>query len=191
MSERLSLLRPDDLTPDQRALYDKLVTGKRAGGPRAFPLADEQGRLQGPFNGMLLSPGVGDALQQVGAALRFAGALTARQRELATLTVAASESAEYEWAAHVHLARTAGLTDDQIGAIQDDGPLDLPDTAERAVLTASRELVKAGDLSDTTFATAREVLGMPALYELITLVGYYRLLATQMRVFGVTAPDAG
>lgn len=189
MPERLPLLRPDELTADQRALYDKLVTGKRAGGPRAFPLADEQGRLQGPFNGMLLSPGVGDALQQVGAALRFAGALTARQRELATLTVAASESAEYEWAAHVHLARTAGLTVDQIEAIRTGGLLGLTDPAEGAVLEAARELVRTGNLSDDSFAEKREILGMPTLYELIILVGYYRLLALQMRVLDVRVPD--
>lgn len=189
MAERLPLLRPDDLSPDQRALYDKLVTGKRAGGPRAFPLTDDEGRLQGPFNGMLLSPGVGDALQQVGAALRFAGTLTARQRELATLTVAASESAEYEWAAHTHLARTAGLTDDQIEAVRDDTPLDLPDPAENAVLETARELVRTGNLSDPGFAAARDVLGLTALYELITLVGYYRLLALQMRVLDVRVPD--
>lgn len=189
MSERLPLLRPEELSADQRALYDKLVTGKRAGGSRAFPLADEEGRLQGPFNGMLLSPGVGDALQQVGAALRFAGALTARQRELATLTVAASESAAYEWAAHTHLACTAGLTDSQIGAIRDDAPLDLPDAAEHTVLTATRELVRTGNLSDASFAQARDVLGMTALYELITLVGYYRLLALQMRVLDVRVPE--
>jgi len=188
MSERLPLLHPDDLTADQRALYDKLTTGERAGGRRAFPLTDSEGRLQGPFNGMLLSPGVGDALQQVGAALRFGGSLTARQRELATLTVAAAESAEYEWAAHAHLASQAGLTQSQITDIQNDVPLDLPDEPERLVLTASRELVKTGDLTDATYATARDVLGMRALYEVITLVGYYKLLAVQMQVFGVTTP---
>lgn len=189
MSERLPLLRPDDLTADQRGLYDKLTTGKRGGGQRRFPLTDEDGGLQGPFNAMLLSPGVGDALQQVGAALRFAGTLTARQRELATLTVAAAESAEYEWAAHAHLAAQAGLTEAQIADIQHDIPLDLPDEAEQAVLTASRELVKAGDLTDTTYAKARDLLGMRALYEVVTLVGYYRLLAVQMRVYGVTVPE--
>ena len=189
MPERLPLLRPDDLTPAQRTLYDKLTTGKRAGGPRAFPLTDEEGRLQGPFNGMLLSPELGDALQQVGATIRYAGTLTARQRELATLTVAAAESSSYEWAAHSHLASTAGLTDPQIEAIRTDAPLTLDDPTEAAVLTAARELVRTGDLSDATFATTRDALGLTTLYEVITLVGYYRLLALQLRTFGVTAPD--
>lgn len=188
MPARLPLLRPDELTPGQRGLYDRLITGRRATAPRAFPLTDEEGRLQGPFNAMLLNPALGDALQQVGVAVRYETALTDRQRELATLTVAASESAAYEWAAHSHLARTAGLTEDQLKAIADNTPLTLDDPAETAVLHATRELVATGDLSDATFTSARDALGMTCLYELITLVGYYRLLALQLRTLQVGTP---
>lgn len=189
MPARLPMLRPDDLSPAQRTLYDKLVTGKRATGPRAFPLTDEEGRLQGPFNAMLLNPELGDALQSVGEAVRYATALTPRQRELATLTVAAAESSPYEWAAHSHLAKTAGLTDADLEAIRTDASLSLPDPAEQSVLTATRELLNTGNLSDATFTATRETLGMTPLYELITLVGYYRLLALQLRTLNVPAPD--
>lgn len=187
MPARLPLLRPDDLTPAQRALYDKLITGKRATGNRAFPLTDGEGRLQGPFNAMLLNPDLGDALQAVGVAVRYATSLTPRQRELATLTVAASESSPYEWAAHSHLGTTAGLTALQLEAIRTHAPLDLPDPTEQAVLNAARELTRTGNLSDITFAATRDILGLTILYEVITLVGYYRLLALQLRTLEVTA----
>ena len=41
---------------------------------------------------MLLSPEVGNAMQQVGAKIRFGTALTGRERELAILTVAGALS---------------------------------------------------------------------------------------------------
>ena len=47
-----------------------------------MPIVDESGRLLGPFAVMLLTPEVGNAVQQVGAKIRFAAALTAREREL-------------------------------------------------------------------------------------------------------------
>ena len=53
-----------------------------------MPITDEAGRLLGPFAVMLLTPEVGNAVQQVGAKIRFATALTARERELAILAVA-------------------------------------------------------------------------------------------------------
>lgn len=191
MTARLHQPRPDELTPEQRDLYDRLVTGKRATGPRALPLTDAEGRLQGPFNAMLLNPELGDPLQRVGVAVRYGTALTARQREIATLAVAAAESSAYEWAAHAHLARAAGVTDEQITAIRDGGEVPLDDAAERTVLDTARELLTTGDLGDGGFAAARDALGITVLYELITLVGYYRLLALQLRTLRVTAPDDG
>lgn len=188
MPARLHQPRPEELTPGQRDLYDRLVTGERATGPRAFPLTDAEGRLQGPFNAMLLNPDLGDPLQQVGVAVRYRTGLTARQREMATLAVASAESSAYEWAAHSHLARAAGVTEPQITAIRDGGPVPLDDPAERSVVEAARALLATGDLSDDLFTRTREALGITVLYELITLVGYYRLLALQLRTMRVGAP---
>jgi len=39
-----------------------------------------------------------------------------------------------------------------------------------------------------TTAAWRAVLGLPALFELLTIVGYYGMLALQLRVFRVPAP---
>ncbi|MEU7854047.1 hypothetical protein [Nonomuraea sp. NPDC049141] len=58
------------------------------------------------------------------------------------------------------------------------------DPAERAVLEAARELLRTGDLTDDTFAASIDALGQTRLYEVVTLVGYYRLLAAQLRVDG-------
>jgi len=185
MPARVAALRPDELTAEQRSLYERLTTGRRATGPRPFPLTDDEGRLQGPFNAMLFSPELGDALQNLGDAVRYATGFTARQREIATLTVAAHEDSAYEWAVHGHVGRQAGLTEAELTALRTGADHTFADPAEDAIRTATRELLTTGDLTDAAFAHAREILGLTRLYELITLVGYYRLLAVQLRALRV------
>ena len=45
-----------------------------------------------------------------------------------------------------------------------------------------------GDLDDDAFAQATDVLGLPQVFELLTLVGYYDTLSLQLRVLRVAAP---
>ncbi|MQA98365.1 MAG: carboxymuconolactone decarboxylase family protein [Streptosporangiales bacterium] len=174
------------MSADQRELYDRLVGGPRASGPRPFPLVDEQGRLAGPFNAMLLNPELGDALQALGAIIRYKTAFTQRQREIAILATAAYEDSPYEWAVHSHVAAGLGLTPRELEALRD-GTDVFTDPQEAVVHTAAREVAATGDLGEETYRTAIDALGRTAVYELVTLVGYYRLLAGQMRVFQVTA----
>lgn len=186
MPARLDAFRPDDLTAEQRELYDRLLDSARATGSRPFPLADEEGRLRGPFNGMLLSPDLGNALQELGTVVRFGTGFTPRQKELAILAVAAHERSEYEWAVHSHAALQAGITEEQIAAVRTGADCPLDDPVEAAVLATARELAASGDLTDDSFTAATGVLGLTRLYELVTLVGYYRLVADQLRVLRVT-----
>jgi 4-carboxymuconolactone decarboxylase len=50
---------PDELDPAQRELYETITGGPRAAGPSPFALVDAAGRLNGPFNAMLLAPELG------------------------------------------------------------------------------------------------------------------------------------
>ena len=66
---------------------------------------------------------------------------------------------------------------------------DLADPAERAAVRAARALVRAADLDDEEYAGTVAELGEAGVFELTTLVGYYAMLALQLRVFRVSAPD--
>jgi alkylhydroperoxidase family enzyme len=186
MSGRVEALHPDDLTEAQRELYDLLLEGPRAKGPRPFPLTDGQGRLRGPFNAMLLNPELGRVLQELGAVVRYRTGFTERQREIAILAVAAHEDSAYEWAIHSHFGRRLGLTADDLDALRSGTGTPFEDPAETAVLTATRELARSGDLDDESFHATAGAIGLTRLYELVTLVGYYRLLAGQLRVLRVS-----
>jgi hypothetical protein len=184
---RLPALNPGDLDHEQRDVYEAIV-----GGPRpktVFSFLDEEGRLLGPFNAMLYSPVVGGPLQELGAALRFRTSFTKREREIATLVVAARQRSGYEWYAHERIGRRAGLSEAELTALRTGADPVLADARERIVHEVARALATDGDLSAPMYAEATATLGRTAVVELVTLVGYYSLLALQLRVFRVGVPD--
>jgi 4-carboxymuconolactone decarboxylase len=186
--ERLELFATASLTDEQRALYDTLTGGTRAGGP--VSMVDDQGRLRGPFNAMLLDPSIGTKVQVLGAALRFGDHLPKRAKELAILTIARARGSEFERTAHEAIALSIGLDQASLDAVRV-GRFDLlADDDERFIATTADVLVRTGRLTDTHYAEASDRLGLPTLYALTTLVGYYAMLAMQLSVFGVDVPNA-
>ena len=185
---RLEQLTLDILDDEQRELYDTLV-GARTGSTLPGRIVDEDGNFQGPFNAMLHYPAIGLPLQDLGAMLRFRGLLSPRARELVILTTAAAWESEFEWSAHVRIGKHIGLTDDEIAAVRVSGPLALDDPEEQAAVDAARAITTRGDLDDDEYVRAQDALGDRMLIEVLTLVGYYALLALQMRVHRVPLPE--
>lgn len=175
-------LRPDDLSETQRALYTAIVSGPRAQGPQLFRLIADDGALNGPFGGFLLSPPLGEALQRLGAAIRYESNLTGRVREMAILAVAAKWDSAFERHAHEAVGRATGLTEQEMSAIHADIEPELEDPIEVAALRLTRALL-AGDVSDTIWRECVPPLDEATVFELTTLVGYYATLALQLRVF--------
>lgn len=193
MSERLPKLLPGELDDEQKAVYEAVAGGRRAQGPQLFRLRDADGGLEGPFNAFLLQPRLGGALQAVGSAVRYETSLTDRSRELAILLVAAHWDSDFEWYAHEAVGRHVGLTDPELDALRTKDFDVLTDTftdpTERAVALCAQHLLDGGDLDDDAYAGAVAVLGLPGVFELTTLVGYYATLALQLRVFRVPTPQ--
>jgi 4-carboxymuconolactone decarboxylase len=188
-AERLPLLDPGLLDDAQREVYGAVMGGPRADRSPPLRYADDLGRLQGPFNAMLYSPAVGLPLQELGGALRFRTGFTSREREVATLVVAAHERSDFEWYAHERLGRAAGLTEQQLTALRTGRDPVLDDVRERIVYEAARQLSADGDLGDPLYVEAVAVFGRAGMVELATLVGYYVTLALQLRLFRVGVPE--
>jgi 4-carboxymuconolactone decarboxylase len=185
---RLPRLTPDDLDPAQRAVYEGVVGGRRAQGS-LFRLIEADGSLTGPFNPMVVAPGVGSALSLLGEAIRYETDFTMRMREIAILIGAAHARSDYEWYAHERVGRWAGLSDTELEALKTGAPLDLDDPAEAAVLEFSRQAVASGSVDDKTYARAVEHLGHRGVVELTILLGYYLGLALLMSVNQIGVPD--
>jgi 4-carboxymuconolactone decarboxylase len=185
---RIPKLEPSSLDDEQRSLYDAIAGGRRAQGPRLFQLADEEGRLEGPFNAFLLQPRLGSALQALGSSVRYDTGLDDRCREIAILVVAAHWRSDFEWYAHEAVGRSVGLGDTELAAVRDGRHAAL--TGRGAVVARTvAALVLRGDLDDAEYREAVDHVGRAGLFELLTLVGYYATLALQLRVFRVPAPE--
>ena len=183
---RIPRLAPNELDEDQQRLYAAITAGDRGKQPQFLKLTDSEGRLEGPFNAMLLNPTIGDALQRLGAAIRFGGRLSPRCREIAILAVAAHWDCRFEQRAHEPIAAHAGLSDQELAALREGKAVDLIDSEEATVLQAIRHLLRDHDLADDRYRVTVRALGPDKLFELTTLVGYYTLLALQLKVFDVT-----
>jgi 4-carboxymuconolactone decarboxylase len=181
---RLEPILPNNMDPEQRSLYAGITEGPRAQGPRHFDLTREDGALLGPFNALLLAPRLGSALQELGAAVRYQSALTARTREIAILTVAAHWGSAFERSSHESVGRAVGLSAEEMSEIRATRVPALDDPHEQACAHLVRGMVE-GDVDDEAWATWAQVVGDATVFELTTLVGYYATVALQMRVFRV------
>jgi alkylhydroperoxidase family enzyme len=186
---RIAKLVPASLDDDQRAVYDAIAGGRRAQGPQLFQLRDADGGLEGPFNAFLLQPRLGLALQALGSAVRYETTLTDRAREIAILVVAVHRDSSFEWYAHEAVGRHVGLSDAELAALRERDYGVFADRSERVVAGVCHALLTDGDLDSVAYDDAVEALGVPQLFEVVTLVGYYDTLALQLRVFRVEAPQ--
>jgi len=183
-------MSPADLSPAQRAVYDAITGGPRAGQAGTVPITDEAGRLVGPFAVMLLSPEVGNAMQQVGAKLRFGTALSGRERELGILTVAGELRCDFERLAHEPAARSLGLAQAQISAALSGRIPDGVSKDEAVVCRLARVMTADRQLPDEDYSSGLAALGQERLAELTWLVGYYSALALSLAVFRPVLPES-
>jgi 4-carboxymuconolactone decarboxylase len=102
-----------------------------------------------------------------------------RMREVVILRVAHLQGSRYELGQHVGIARTAGLTEQQIDAIIDAGDLDAADFSptEHTALDVTTELCTTHRLGDDTFAAAQAAFGDEGLTELLMIISCYYGLA--------------
>lgn len=178
--------RPEDLTPPAAEVHAAITGGPRRDRAGLTPVADDDGRLLGPFGPMLLTPAVGDAVQRLGAAIRFGGALADEAREVAILAVAAAQRSGFEWFAHEPAARAAGVSDADLAAVRrGEAPAD---PALASVWAATHALATRGTLDDEAYGRAERDLGVATIAELVWLTGYYGMLATALRVFDPPVP---
>lgn len=170
-------IAPSALTDAQQLLYETIRQSQRASDPRPFPITDANGELVGPFKQLLLSPGVGAALERLGGELRTPTALTERAREISILLVAAHEQSEYEWRVHAHRGVLLGLDQEMLDRLAATDITALSDESERAVAELTLHLLQPGAVDEGLLGAAESRLGPVAVFEVTVLTGYYRLLA--------------
>ena len=146
---RFALIPPENLTADQRVVYDAIKGGPRA--KIANTAAAKPGPLGGPFNAMLRSPGVGNIVQSLGGEIRFKSSLPAKLNELAIMVTARYWTSQYEWQAHCKLALEAGLDPAIAKDVAENRRPATMDADEAMIHDFSRELHDTKQVSDANF----------------------------------------
>jgi alkylhydroperoxidase family enzyme len=166
---RMSPLTDEECTPEQLALLEPLGPSSTLHIFRTLVRHPKLYRRWSPFAGRLLR----------------GSALTDRDRELVILRVAWRCEATYEWGQHVAIARTAGLTDEEIrrtATTSDDAGWSAGDAA---LVRAVDELQDQHRIGDATWTALSERFGDEQLIEITMLAGAYAMLAGTLNSLGV------
>jgi AhpD family alkylhydroperoxidase len=123
--------------------------------------------------------------------LRFAGrlmpggTLPRAESELVILRVARVTGSEYEWAQHVKLGRTAGLSDEEIERVRLGAEAPGWSTRQALLLRAVDELHDHDRIGDALWAELAREYGETELIEICLLTGHYIMLAMTLNSLGV------
>ncbi|WAJ43184.1 carboxymuconolactone decarboxylase family protein [Mycobacterium sp. Aquia_216] len=113
--------------------------------------------------------------------------LSRRLRELVTLRTAYLMDSAYELGQHRDVARTAGVSVDEITAVTTESDwqtIDF-DLTEVAVLRLTTELVTTRNVGAPLFAQVRDALGPEATVEVLMVIGRYAGLALMLNALDV------
>ncbi|HYE69934.1 MAG TPA: carboxymuconolactone decarboxylase family protein [Aquabacterium sp.] len=173
---RVTLPSPESLSPEQRTVYDKIVSGPR-------------GKIQGPLRAVLHNAELADRWQALGALLRYETSLTRRQSELAILVTGRACRSPFEWHVHRIEAKKVGVEASVIEAIlADSEPFGLS-ADDAAVVRFADELNRTKSVSDATYADALARFGERTVVELTALVGYYTMVAMTLNAHEIPLPE--
>jgi 4-carboxymuconolactone decarboxylase len=158
-----------EMTPAQKTMTQHLLDGDRHG-------------VGGPFNVLLRSPEMGDLAQAFGAAARFHSSLPPKLNEFAILITARFWTVQFEWNSHRRSAAQAGLSADIIQAVAAGKRPSKMQPDEEVVYNFGTELLKNHSVSDPTYAAAVKLLGERGVVDMISVMGYYQLVAMLLDV---------
>lgn len=185
---RLPLLPPDQLSDDQKPLYDDMRAGIEAKF-NDFQAMRDDGALMGPWNPWLHSPKVGGAIWEMTKAVSNEPKVPSKAREIAILVTGAKFNSAYEIYAHVAAAEEKGLDKNLLASlVAGVHPQGLTEEQEVAYEVAT-SLLAGAVLPRPVWDRAIRELGEEATHELIYLIGLYCLVSVTLNGFNVPVPD--
>jgi alkylhydroperoxidase family enzyme len=123
------------------------------------------------------SPRLLDVQTQVGDALWNATEIDRRVQELVILRVAQVRRSDYEWGRHVGMARSVGVPDEKIAALEHWTEAAELTAAERAAVGLADVLAREGDAPQDAIDAVLEHFSERQLVELTQLTGAYVMFA--------------
>jgi len=172
---RIPLPVPETMSPEQREVFDAIVSGPR-------------GSLVGPLRAALHNPELASRWQQLGEILRYRTGLPPRLSELAIIVTARRWNSDLEWVVHAEAARKAGLPEAVIEAINAGLPPSFDDPQDAEVYAFARELQMFGQVCEETYAPVRERWRERGVVELTAVIGYYTMVSMTLNAHRIPLP---
>jgi 4-carboxymuconolactone decarboxylase len=115
--------------------------------------------------------------------------LPERDRELLILRTGWNCRAPYEWGQHVAVARSVGVTDDEINRVTEGPHADGWAPHDALLVQAADELHQDDTLSDETYKALAQQYDERQLLDIVFTVGQYHLVSMALNAFGVERDD--
>ena len=168
---RLPEVDREQLKPEEQKFLDEIV-GSRGG-------------IRGPYGILLHSPDLAARVANTGTYVRFDFDMPNALKEVVIITAAREIKSQYEFTAHVRLARQAGVSEETIRAIaHGKAPQGLADD-EAMLVRYTLELLRDRKISDATFNAVKDQYGGRGVVDLTTLIGHYLLVGQILAAFEV------
>jgi alkylhydroperoxidase family enzyme len=113
------------------------------------------------------------------------GVLSRRDSELLALRTSWNCRSEFEWGHHVHYARAAGISEEEMARLALPTPDGRWSARERALLAAADELHATQHVRDATWAALAREYSEAQLVEIPFVVGQYTMLSMVAESLGV------
>lgn len=134
------------------------------------------GRLLNLYRVLLNSPTIAEAWQAFNSVIRYQSALDEQARELAIMRVSQLNGADYQFQIHARqYAPQAGITQQQIAALDGSEHSSLFQPAHRALLAYADAMTTDIDVSDDVFERLRRHYSNAQIVELTVLIGAYNM----------------
>ena len=172
---RLPAIDKDALSNEQKRMHDDIMRVR--------------GQVRGPFEIWLNSPVLGSLALQTQDWFQKKSSLPARLVELAILVMARKASAQFAWAVHEKRGLENGLTQDVVDAIRTRTTPVFARDDERMVHDIACELSETQTLSPLSYQRAVAFFGVTTLVELVSLAGFYVMVAMVLNTFEADTPS--
>jgi 4-carboxymuconolactone decarboxylase len=171
---RLPEIDPDKLSPEQRAIYHRLIR--------------ERGHMRGPFAVWLRNAELCEHTLKLQEMFASRVKLERRLLELMILVAARLATGQYAWFIHEPYALKFGISPEIILAIRERRTPEFTRKDERLVYDLTMELNTTRTLSEASYARGMAMFGEQVMVELVSAIGFYAMVAMTLNAFAVAVP---
>jgi 4-carboxymuconolactone decarboxylase len=186
---RLPLLTEGELSDKQKQIYQRMLTHQ-------IPWSDSHniegmtgdGRLIGPYNPLLYSPGVGTGFLDFEGAENQSTSLDERVRQVVILSVGSVWQPDYEIYAHTAVVHQAGLPDEAIQALRNGEPANELADKENLAQAYALQLTSKHSVDATLYEKSESAFGRQGVVDITLLIGRYLAISALLNGFNIPRP---